>query len=235
MEIALLCDDAHPQLWQAYKKTREFKGGQTKAIPPHHPLVEVQERNGLRSIYTTYVVKLSDVHNFRTALQERNITDWLNEWKHMHKLLWEHILNRCGAWRNKEVRFGDVGDEEIYHIPMPQDVPREMVELARVVQNRINLKHRSDEEKYITLAIIHYQFIRIHPFEDGNGRIARAITDQLAIFFGFPVAMGGYPRHDDKRRKAYHKAIRAAADDPSCKDLAGWISNYIEQQLDVIA
>lgn len=101
--------------------------------------------------------------------------------------------------------------------------------------DRIHAKHRSDEEKFTTLAVIHYQFIRIHPFGDGNGRIARAITDQLALFFGWPTAMGGYPRHDDKRREAYHKAIRAAADDNSAKDLAGWISNYIAKQLEMIA
>ncbi len=235
MEIALLREDVHPQLWHAYIKTPEYKSGQTEAISAHHPLVEKQERNGLRAVYTTYITRLFETHSFRDSLLQRGITEWINEWKHMHVLLWKHVLRECGDWRKKDIRFGDAGDEEIYHIPRYQDVPREMAQFTRLVIKKIHEKHRSDGERFTTLALIHYQFIRIHPFSDGNGRIARALTDQLALFFGWPTAMGGYPRHDDKRREAYHKAIRAAADDSSAKDLAGWISNYINQQLELIA
>ena len=235
MEEALPRDIAHPNLWQEYIKTREYKEGQREAIPAHHKLVEKRERDGLRAIYRTYIAKLTETHSFRAALQLRTVDQWLNEWKKMHRLLWEHVLQKCGQWRKKEVRFGDVGDEDIYHIPKPHDVPREIAMLAREVNDRISTMHRSDEKKFTTLAVVHYQFIRIHPLDDGNGRIARAITDQLALYFDFPVAMGGYPRHDLKRREAYHRAIRAAADDPSCTDLAGWIQNYILRQLEEIA
>ncbi len=235
METALLQEDANVQLWLAYKKTREYKEGQIAAIPVHHKLIETQERVGLGAIYKTYVGQLSGSGNFRKDLQQRNVSDWIKEWKHMHRLLWEHVLLKYGDWRKIEVRFGDVGDEDTYHIPMHQDVPREMSILAHLVLLKVNTKYKSDDEKFHAFAQIHYQFIRIHPFEDGNGRIARAITDQLALFFGFPVAMGGFPRHDQKRREAYHKAIRAAADDSLCTNLAGWISNYIQQQLNTIA
>lgn len=235
MEEALPRDLTNPQLWQAYIKTREYEDGQREAIPAHHKLVEEQEREGLRAIYNTYISRLTQACSFRNELQGRTIDQWLSEWKQMHHLLWQHVILKCGQWRTIEVRFGDVGDEEVYHIPKPHDIPREMAMYAQDVSHRICAKHSTDKEKYTTLAVIHYQFIRIHPFVDGNGRIARAITDQLALYFGFPVAMGGYPRHVPKRREAYHKAIRAAANDPSCVDLAGWIQYYIMRQLDEIA
>ena len=37
------------------------------------------------------------------------------------------------------------------------------------------------EDKLNILADIHFRFIMIHPFDDGNGRIARAITDQVSL------------------------------------------------------
>ncbi len=235
MDVALLPDQVVPQLWAAYKKTKEYKDGQIKVIPPHHKLVETQEKHELRTIYEKFVNSLDKDKNQKVELEHRNVGDWLNEWKTMHTLLFKHILKDRGGWRKINVRFGSPGDEEIYHIPNHWNVGKEIGFLAKTIQEKLKQKHSSMEDIFRTLAIIHYQFIRIHPFADGNGRIARAITDQLALYFGLPVAMGGYPRHDLKRRFAYHKAIRDCADDPECKELSLWIKSYIDKQLELIA
>jgi Fic family protein len=153
----------------------------------------------------------------------------------MHNLLFEHVLIDRGNWRRVDVRFGDSGDEDLYRIPNFQKVPLAVANLAEQVVGLISINSLSIIEKYSILAKIHYEFIRIHPFFDGNGRIARAITDQLSIYFGFPPAMGGYPRHNPKNRKAYHKAIRSCVDDPTCGLLAKWIENYIEKQIQNLA
>lgn len=235
MDIPLSQEDAVTPFWLAYKKTPEYKRGLIKAIPAHHPLVEKQEREGLQSIYTQFIKSLSSTQNAKAELKSRSVGTWLNEWKNMQKMLFMHILKDCGNWRKKDVRFGSPGDEEVYHIPSHRDVPREMTALANTVCQLVNKDLLANEDKYRDLAQVHYQFIRIHPFVDGNGRIARVLTDQLAIFFGLPPAMAGYPRHDDKRRLHYHKAIRACVDDPSCGDLALWIAGYIEEQLKLLA
>ena len=52
------------------------------------------------------------------------------------------------------------------------------------VQEEMNLllnwiKNEKDIDLVIKSAIIHFWFIIIHPFDDGNGRIARALTDLL--------------------------------------------------------
>lgn len=235
MDIALIKDNVTNSLWSSFVKTKEYRNGQTEAIPPHHQIVESQERFGLKGIYQKFVRKLSGEINIRTEFVDRKHLDWLNEWKGMHKMLFEHILKNCGDWRKIDVRFGDPGDEVLYKIPEFWKVPQEIGELADRIMNSINQKIADDEEKFQTLATIHYQFIRVHPFEDGNGRIARAITDQLALFLGFPVAMGGYPRHDLKRRTAYHKAIKSCIYDPNCIELALWIKSYINKQMEMIA
>ncbi|EKD94588.1 MAG: hypothetical protein ACD_26C00030G0001, partial [uncultured bacterium] len=128
------------------------------------------------------------------------------------------------------------GDEDLYRIPIYKVVPSELMKLAYNINNTY-LKDISDTDnkKLYVLAKIHYEFIRIHPFSDGNGRIARAITDQMAVYFDFPVAMAGYPRLDDKRRLNYHKAIRSCIEDPECTDLANWIKGYIDERLKTLA
>lgn len=235
MDIALVQDSVIKTLWLAYKKTSDYKSGSDKAIPAHHLLVEEQEKLGLKSIYKLFIEELSSTKNAGLELKNKNVGSWLSEWKKMHETLFRHILKDCGHIRKEDIRFGSPGDEDLYHIPLHLNVPREMSSFATTINSLIAENHSTNEGKYRVLAQIHYQFIRIHPFADGNGRIARALTDQLAIYFGFPPAIAGYPRHDKEARKHYHKAIKSCIEDRSCNELAYWISGYIEEQLKLIA
>jgi Fic family protein len=234
MRKAFLKEEVVSQLWNAYKKTSEYKTGLTKTIYEDDPLIRAQEKEGLTAIYKTFVTNLSSYNNQKEELKKRIAVDWLTEWKHMHKMLYGHIVKDCGSWRQTDVRFGHPGDEDLHKIPAKEKVSNEISMLAEHMQNFL-LQDTSEMSAYVVLAQFHYRFIRIHPFQDGNGRIARAITDQLAVYFGFPPAMGGYPRHELKKRESYHKAIRACVDDPICNDLARWIESYIDRQLKTLA
>lgn len=231
MDIALLRKDVISQLWAEYRKTHEYRSGLTKAIPPHHIIVEKREKLGLKMIYTSFVSTLRSENVIGTQFKERTTSEWELEWKKMHSTLFKYVYRKNGEWRKMDIRFGTPGDEDLHKIPRYQMVPNEMHRFTDELRNLISLEYKSNWDKVITLAKIHYQFIRIHPFPDGNGRIARAITDQIAVYFGLPVAMVGYPRHQMEKREQYHKAIRSCVDDPECKDLALWINSYIEEQL----
>lgn len=233
MEVALTREEVVADLWTEYKKTREYKEGAVMAIPSHHPLVEQREVEGLRTIYKRFVKVLETNKNVQDELKNRTIGVWLEEWKGMNKLLFGNILKDCGQFRQKDVRFGDPWDD--WKVPQYLSVTRETSELAHQIMTALTGEYSLDFERYEILAKIHFEFVRIHPFADGNGRIARAVVDQIAICFGYPPAIGGYPRNTLKRREEYHRAMRACIGDHECKSLAKWIKGYVEKRIEMIA
>ncbi len=83
---------------------------------------------------------------------------------------------RVGAWRGDEpmrVVSGPVGKEKVHFIAPPAErIPEEMSDFIKWWKSS-----RESMEGLIRAAVGHFWFVTIHPFEDGNGRIARALTD----------------------------------------------------------
>jgi len=82
-----------------------------------------------------------------------------------------------GAWRPAEagamqVVSGSIGREKI-HFEAPE-APRLDAEMARFLEWFESVR---GIDPVLKAAIAHFWFVTIHPFEDGNGRIARAIAD----------------------------------------------------------
>lgn len=152
MDVALPTDQIVKQLWSAYIKTPEYGKGLTKAIPAHHKLIEDQERLGLRSIYEKFVLIFSGNTSVQEILQSRKPADWLAQWKEMHKLLFEHILTTPGQWRKINVRFGDMGDEELYRIPIYQNVPITLNTLADRISGYVSIDKPTNDDTYSILA-----------------------------------------------------------------------------------
>ncbi len=73
-----------------------------------------------------------------------------------------------------QVVSGAMGKEKIhYEAVSPKNLEREMQNFIDWLNNEKRL------DPVLKAAIAHFWFIIIHPFDDGNGRIARAITDML--------------------------------------------------------
>lgn len=82
-----------------------------------------------------------------------------------------------GQWREGEepmqVVSGAMGKEKVhYQAPDSKDVAREMTQF-------LNWLNNSELNPILTAAIAHLWFVTIHPFDDGNGRICRTITDMM--------------------------------------------------------
>jgi Fic family protein len=99
-----------------------------------------------------------------------------------HNCLFEHTqyskLNRINIAKFRshsemEVVSGAIGHEKVHYKAVPlESLDSDMEEFLKYC-------NESDENIYIKSAIAHIWFVIIHPYDDGNGRIARAITDYI--------------------------------------------------------
>ena len=83
---------------------------------------------------------------------------------------------RAGSWRGEEpmrVVSGPLGKEKVHFIAPPAETIDD--EMSRFFSWWDS--SRGSLEGLIRAAVVHFRFVTIHPFEDGNGRIARALTD----------------------------------------------------------
>lgn len=86
---------------------------------------------------------------------------------------------RIGKWRNDkggpmQVVSGPVGREKIHYQAPPADQLKNSVRVFLDWFNATGTSHT-----LITAATAHLWFVTLHPFDDGNGRVARAIADMV--------------------------------------------------------
>ena len=75
---------------------------------------------------------------------------------------------------------------EIFRFAESMDVPEKMRALLQTINE---LQTPSDVEVILAAARAHYDFVLIHPFDDGNGRMARLLMNLILIEYGFPPAI----------------------------------------------
>ena len=117
-------------------------------------------------------VMFDAVHHYDEPLTQERLFGW-------HCALFPnsgrlaHII--VGDWRqgSMQVVSGQYGKEKVhYEAPAGKNVPQMMSELLQWINT-------SDTDSVLKAAIAHLWFVSIHPFSDGNGRLARTITDMF--------------------------------------------------------
>ena len=82
---------------------------------------------------------------------------------------------------------------ETYYFTPPEQVPQQMTDLIDWYREQ----QSAGTHPVILAAVFHYRFVRIHPFDDGNGRMARLLMNMILMRHGYTVAV--IPR--DKRNQ----------------------------------
>ncbi|MGL4980956.1 MAG: Fic family protein, partial [Fusobacteriaceae bacterium] len=130
-------------------------------------------------------------------------------------------------YRTGDVFIKNERDEIIYKAPNCEQVPEMMKELLEYANTK------TDEDIFIKASIIHFYFVYIHPFFDGNGRTARALTYMFLIKSGYEFfRFFSISMVINEKRSKYYKAIKNSEDFGS--DMTYFIDFNIEMMLEAI-
>jgi Fic family protein len=112
-----------------------------------------------------------------------------------------------GTWRDGTAVVVDRATSQIVHEgPPPAEVPERMAELIAWINRMLD----DDEPPYVVAGVAHYAITDIHPFADGNGRVARLVQIAILIRAGvLPGRMFSFERFYAEDRDAYYAALRS--------------------------
>ena len=67
----------------------------------------------------------------------------------------------------------------------PDYIPPEYVDIPVLLDELVEYVNTTDDHPLIVAAVVHYQLVTIHPFEDGNGRTARLMSGYILDVNGY--------------------------------------------------
>jgi Fic family protein len=144
--------------------------------------------------------------NFKNPLKKKRLFDWHFAMFPMGRSGMYEII--VGNWRDDstgpmQVVSGAMGKEKVhYQAPPATIIDKEMTVFIDWFNNK------KDIDLVLKASIAHLWFVTLHPFEDGNGRIARAITDMLlACSDGLPQRFYSMSTQIQKDRKSYYDVL----------------------------
>ena len=147
--------------------------------------------------------EIQEVKNAYSAYEEIGKFDVynLNDFKRLHGVMTKYIVEESGCFRKGEEGVFN-GDKCIFMAPPAKFVPEQMQNLFDWMQ-----KSRDTVHPLILAAVFHYEFVFIHPFTDGNGRMARLwhtaiLTQWKPIFEFIPIES-----QIEKFQDGYYNAI----------------------------
>ncbi|WP_025145577.1 Fic family protein [Pedobacter jeongneungensis] len=116
----------------------------------------------------------------------------LNE-KILVKPFWKDAITADGQSTRKQIIPGEykktpnsvrLSNGEIFHYTAPSEVANEIAELVAWFN-----ENNGKENPVLLAALLHYRFVRIHPFDDGNGRTARLLMNYVFAKNNLPLVV----------------------------------------------
>ena len=177
-----------------------------------------------RSIDGVVEMMLDATQNFDQPLTQRRLFDW-------HAALFPTGRSGMGKiivgdWRNDrtgpmQVISGPIGRERVhYEAPAAKRIQTEMERFL------VWMNNKPDTDLVLRAALAHLWFVTIHPFEDGNGRIARAIADMvLAQSESSPQRFYSMSTQIRAERKAYYDVLEHTQ--KGSMDVSAWMEWFL--------
>lgn len=122
--------------------------------------------------------------------------------------------------------FGPDGKSKgiIFQTVSPFETPARMSELVEWTNEQINSKYL---HPLLVVSIFVVEFLAIHPFQDGNGRLSRALTSLLLLRLNYTyVPYSSFERVIEENKQSYYLALRAGQSEEK-KGIGEWILFFL--------
>lgn len=167
----------------------------------------------LREIYEILNHKKAYGYVKRCIAEHKPLTE--NVVKDLHAILTENIIVG-GIYRNQEVRINGAG----FTPPAGNEM---YIQIKGFYED---IKSKSDLNPIEFAAWIHAEFVRLHPFIDGNDRTSRLLMNYQLMSQGFlPVSV------DKENRLEYYNVLEKYTVNGDLKPFADFVADWEEKQL----
>lgn len=163
-------------------------------------------------------------NDFGEQLSEKMLYEW-------HSMLMKGNTSiQTGQWRTHEepmqIVSGAIGKEVVHFEAPPSN--KVSSEMALFIE-WFNESQDTIKKPIVRSAIAHLYFESIHPFEDGNGRIGRAVAEKaLSQSIGRPVLFS-LSKSIEGDKNNYYEALKAAQ---RSNEITDWINYFVKTVLD---
>ena len=212
-------------------KTSEIEGEYMSRIDV---MSSIKRNLGLNDATKVSDKRVAGVTTLMTEVRESFTTDLSIEMiQHWHKVLMDSFSNiHAGQWRQgdepMQVVSGAHGREIVhFEAPASVDVPQEMKIFVQWFNNSEFASLDKVSRSLLKSSITHLYFESIHPFEDGNGRIGRALAEYaLSYSLKSPVLLS-ISKVIEKNKKGYYEALKIAQTSLEITEWIFYFSNVI--------
>src|SRR5258706_461940 len=174
-----------------------------------------------RNVEGIVEMMLDATRNYQQPLSSKRFFDWHSALFPTGRSGMRQI--RVGAWRDDhdgpmQVLSGPVGRERIhFEAPVAPKLESEMKSFIEWFNNDANM------DLVLKAGLAHIWFVTLHPFDDGNGRIARAISDMtLARSENSSQRFYSLSAQIQKERSAYYDTLESSQ--KGTLDVTAWLT-----------
>lgn len=144
----------------------------------------------------------------------------------LHALTVEKTLDaaKTGVLRNTQVVIRNSFTGEVsFRPPDAKDVPNQIDELFVFINESTN----QSIHPLLKAGVVHYEFVRIHPFVDGNGRVGRCLSTLILYQEEYDIKQFfSLEEYFDKHASEYYASLQSVAKNNG--DLTEWLHFFLE-------
>lgn len=121
--------------------------------------------------------------------------------RHMHSIVLDGLSSSAGSLRIEESAIFNQGGVAVYLTPAPQKISGLLDELIAWATD-------ASDPAPVVAAVSHVWFEKIHPFDDGNGRVGRLLSSLILKRSGYGFdSIVPFEEHLERHRQEYYDAL----------------------------